>query len=225
MPRRPSFLSSSVGSKYLVGISGLFLVLFLVLHLAGNALIYISPAIFNDYSDQLIRNPLLIPAELGLLALFLLHVYKTVGLWLAAREARPSGYARKQWARHTSRKSWASTTMILSGLFLLVFVPLHLATFKYGAFYLVEGEPGVRDLHRLVLEVFSKPGYVIFYSIGMVIVGFHLWHGVSSAGQSVGLTAPRPSAWLRVFGWILAVVVGGGFLTIPLWIYFFGSRS
>lgn len=223
MPPRPSFLSSSVGSKYLVAISGLSLVGFLVLHLAGNLFVYVSPEIFNEYSDRLIRNPLLIPAEIALLALFFLHVYKTVRLWVGARDARPHRYAKNDWAGHTSRKSWASTTMILSGTFLFVFVPLHISTFKYGAHYLVEGEPGVRDLYRLVVEVFSRPGYVLFYVVSMVVVGFHLWHGVSSAGQSMGLSAPRASARLRVTGWVLAVVIAGGFLSIPLWVYFFGS--
>lgn len=226
MSSRPSFFRSSVGSKYLIGFTGLCLVGFLVLHMAGNVLVLISPEVFNTYGDRMIKNPLLIPAEIGLLLLFVMHVYKTVRMWLGAREARPDGYARKEWARRTSdrsRKSWASTTMILSGLFLLIFVPLHLATFKYGAHYLVEGQPGVRDLHRLVVEVFSKPGYAIYYAIGMVIVGFHLWHGVSSSFQSLGVASPRLSARLRLWGWIVAVVIAGGFFIIPVWI-FLGSR-
>ena len=90
---------------------------------------------FNHYGDKLIHNPLLIPAELGLAALFLLHVGKAIALFMNARHARPAGYAVKRRAGHTSRKSWASTTMILSGAFLFVFVLLHLATFKYGAHY------------------------------------------------------------------------------------------
>ena len=147
MPSRHSFLSSSVGSKYLIAFTGLSLVGFLIGHLAGNLLVYVSPDAFNHYADALIKNPLLIPAELGLVALFLLHAYKTVRMFLGANEARPVGYAKKEWAGHTSRKSWASTTMILSGLFLLVFVPFHLKTFKYGPHY-ESAEPGVRDLWR-----------------------------------------------------------------------------
>ena len=223
MRSRPSFFSSSVGSKYLVALSGLALVGFLVLHMAGNVLVLLSPEVFNTYGDRLVKNPLLIPAEIALLVLFVMHVYKTVRLWLGAREARPQGYVLQRWAGHTSRKSWASSTMILSGLFLLIFVPLHLATFKYGAHYLVQGEPGVRDLHRLVVEVFSQPGYVLFYSIGMVLVGFHLWHGASSAFQSIGVSSPRLGARLRLGGWVLAVVVAGGFFIIPIWV-FFGGR-
>jgi succinate dehydrogenase / fumarate reductase cytochrome b subunit len=218
-PRR-SFFSSSVGSKYLIGITGLSLVAFLVLHLIGNLMVYVSPDTFNEYGDKLIHNPLVIPAELGLVALFLLHVFKTVSLWMGGNDARPVGYQTKKWAGHTSRKSVASTTMILTGTFLFVFVLLHLATFKYGAHYEVADHPGMRDLYRLMVEVFRSPAQVVFYEIGMVIVGFHLWHGTSSAFQSLGAGEPTWAAKIRVAGWGLAVIIAGGFFTIPLWVYF-----
>ena len=98
MTPRQSIFSSSVGSKYLIAFSGLSLVGFLVLHLIGNLMVYVSPDTFNHYGDKLIQNPLLIPAELGLIALFLLHVYKAVALFLGARTrgppATPSSAAR-----------------------------------------------------------------------------------------------------------------------------------
>lgn len=223
MPSRLSFLTSSVGSKYLIAFTGLSLVGFLVGHLAGNLLIYVSPDAFNHYGDVLIKNPLVIPAELGLIALFLLHTYKAVRMFVAAKGARPVDYAKKEWAGHTSRKSLASTTMILSGLFLLLFVPFHVKTFKYGPHY-ESSEPGVRDLWRLVAEVFSHPGYVVFYVAGMAIIGFHLWHGVSSALQSLGIDRLGWSPVLRLIGWTVAVVLAVGFLSIPLYIYFVGAR-
>ncbi|HEX7086202.1 MAG TPA: succinate dehydrogenase cytochrome b subunit [Vicinamibacterales bacterium] len=223
MAARRSFLSTSVGSKYLIAFTGLALVGFLILHLAGNLLVFASPQAFNDYSESLISNPLIIPAELGLLAIFVLHVFKAVRLFLGARRARPTPYAQKQWAGHTSRKSWASTTMILSGTFLLLFVPFHLKTFKYGPHY--EAPGGQRDLFRLVAEVFSDPGYVVFYVVSMVIIGFHLWHGVSSAFQSMGIDRTGLAPKLRRFGWILAIVIAGGFITIPLYFLLVGARS
>ena len=224
MPSRQSFFSSSVGSKYLIAFTGLSLVGFLIGHLAGNLLVYVSPDAYNHYSDKLIKNPLVIPAELGLIALFLLHAYKGVRMFLGAREARPVAYARKERAGHTSRKSWASTTMILSGIFLLLFVPFHLKTFKFGAHY-ESSEPGVRDLWRLVAEVFSHPGYVIFYVVGMTVIGFHLWHGVSSALQSLGIDRLGWSPILRRIGWTAAVALAVGFLSIPLYFFFLGARS
>lgn len=224
MSPRQSFFSSSVGSKYLIAFTGLSLVGFLIGHLAGNLLLYVSPEAFNHYGDSLIRNPLLIPAELGLVALFLLHAYKAVRMFVGAKAARPVGYARMERAGHTSRKSWASTTMILSGLFLLLFVPFHLKTFKYGAHY-ESSEPGVRDLWRLVADVFSHPGYVVFYVVGMTIIGFHLWHGVSSALQSLGIDRLGWSPILRRVGWTVALVLAVGFISIPLYFFLLGARS
>ena len=100
--------SSSVGTKLLIGLTGLALFAYLILHLAGNALIFAGPETFNEYSHALISNPLILPIELGLLAIFLLHVYKAVTNYFANRAARPAGYAMKTLAGHTSRKSVAS---------------------------------------------------------------------------------------------------------------------
>ena len=224
MPPLRSFLNSSVGSKYLIAFTGLSLVGFLIGHLAGNLLVYVSPETYNHYSDKLIKNPLLIPAELGLVALFLLHAYKAVRMYLGAKAARPVAYAKKEPAGHTSRKTWASTTMILSGTFLLLFVPFHLKTFKYGPHY-DSPEAGVRDLWRLVVEVFSRPGYVVFYLVGMAVVGFHLWHGVSSSLQSLGIDRSGLGPTLRRIGWTVALVLALGFFSIPLYFYFAGAGS
>jgi succinate dehydrogenase / fumarate reductase cytochrome b subunit len=225
MPSRQSFLASTVGSKLLVAVTGFALFGFLILHLAGNLLVYGGPDAFNHYSEQLLRNPFLIPAELSLLALFLLHAFKAVRLVWRSRRARPDRYAVKRRAGYPSRKNLASSTMILTGLFLLLFVPLHLKTFKYGAHYQTGSEPPVRDLYRLVIEIYSEPGYVIFYIASMVLVGLHLWHGVSSAFQTVGADAPRWTPALRKFGWTMAIVISVGFMTIPLWVFLFGARS
>jgi succinate dehydrogenase / fumarate reductase cytochrome b subunit len=155
---------------------------------------------------------------------FLLHAWKTVELVLTSSKARPIGYTKKKWADYTSRKTIASSTMIVSGLFLLVFVPLHVRTFKYGAHYVTAADARVRDLYRLVIEIFRSPGYVVFYVIGMIILGFHLWHGIASGFQTIGADAPRITPPIRRFGWAMAIVIAGGFLTIPLWVYFFGGR-
>ncbi len=212
--------SSSVGTKLLIALTGLALLIFLILHLAGNLLLFAGPARFNEYSHALISNPLLIPAELGLLAIFVAHVYKTVRMWLNNQAARPVRYRMKRRARHTSRKSLASTTMIVTGLVTLVFVVLHLKTFKYGAQY-AAADPNVRDLDRLVVEVFHKPTYVVFYVVCMALIGLHLRHGIGSAFQSLGIEHPRYTERLPLAGTVLAVAIGGGFALIPLWVYVF----
>ena len=217
MRARQAF-SSSVGTKLLIALTGLALVGFLIFHLAGNLLLFWGPEKYNEHAHALIANPLVVPAELGLLAIFLLHVVKAISNFLKNRRARPLGYEVKQWAGGPSRKSWASTTMIASGLITLVFVPLHLVTFKYGPYYEREG---VRDLYRLLVEVFQSPGYVAFYVVTMTVIGLHLRHGVSSSLQSLGLI---PASWTKAFlvaGIGLAAAVGGGFVLVPVYIYFF----
>jgi len=219
MRARQAF-SSSVGTKLLIALTGLALVGFLIVHLAGNLLLFVGPAKFNDYAHSLISNPLVVPAELGLMAIFLLHVIRAVTNFFNNRKARPERYETRAWAGGPSRKSWASTTMILSGLLTLAFVPIHLITFKYGPHY-ASSEAGVRDLFRLVVEVFQSPVYVFFYVVSMVVLGMHLRHGVSSSLQSLGLI---PARWTRVFlaaGWLLALAVAAGFVIIPVYIFLF----
>jgi succinate dehydrogenase / fumarate reductase, cytochrome b subunit len=217
MPVRP--FSSSVGMKVLIAVTGLALVGFLVMHLAGNLLIFAGPDLFNQYSHALINNPLIIPVELGLLAIFLAHIYKAGRMWLDNRRARPVGYAARQWAGHTSRKSVGSSTMIYTGLVIVGFVVLHLRTFKFGAYYQA-AETGYRDLHRLVLEVFSQPLYVVFYVTSMALIGLHLRHGFSSAFQSLGVDRPGLTPRLLQAGIVVAIVIAGGFALIPVYVYF-----
>jgi succinate dehydrogenase / fumarate reductase cytochrome b subunit len=212
-------LSSSVGTKLLIGLTGIALFLYLILHLIGNALFFAGPELFNEYSHVLISNPLIVPIEIGLAAIFVLHVYKTVVNWFANRAARPVGYAKKEMAGHTSRKSLASSTMIVTGLVGLVFVLIHVKQFKYGTWYQVTDAPEVRDLYRLELEVFSSPLWVAFYAICTGLVGLHLRHGIASAFQSLGLDHPLYTRRLTTWGIIGALVIGGGLALIPIWVY------
>jgi succinate dehydrogenase / fumarate reductase cytochrome b subunit len=224
-PRR-QWLFSTVATKVLVGLTGLSLVGFLCVHLAGNLLLYVGPATFNAYSHALISNPFVIPLELGLLALFVVHVLQAVTNWWSDRRARPIAYQVKRGAGGRSRKSAASTTMIWTGPILFVFVAVHVATMKYGAWYpaTIHGEEG-RDLYRLVTEVFRNPAWVAFYAACMAAVGFHLWHGVSSAFESLGLNGPRFTPRVVTAGKVLAALVGAGFFLIPLYLFFIGGRS
>ncbi len=212
-------MSSSVGTKLLIGLTGLALFAYLILHLVGNALIFAGPEVFNAYSHALISNPLVVPVEIGLAAIFLVHVYKTVTNWLANRTARPVAYVKKELAGHTSRKGLASSTMIVSGLVTLLFVVIHVKQFKYGTWYEVVGAPGVRDLNRLEVEVFQSPLWVAAYVICMVLVGLHLRHGIASAFQSLGLDHPLYTRRLTAWALVGAIVIAGGLAIIPIWVY------
>ena len=212
-------LSSSVGTKLLIGLTGAALFVYMVLHLAGNALIFAGPELFNEYSHALISNPLILPIEIGLLAIFLVHIYKAVTMWRANRAARPVAYAKKELAGHTSRKSLASTTMIGSGLFILVFVIIHVKQFKFGTWYQVT-DSTVRDLYRTEVEVFQNPLWVGVYVAATLLVGLHLRHGFASAFQSLGLDHPVYTRRLTALGIVFAVLIGVGLAVIPIWIHF-----
>jgi succinate dehydrogenase / fumarate reductase cytochrome b subunit len=211
--------SSSVGTKLLIGLTGLALFVYLILHLIGNALIFAGRDFFNEYSHKLISNPLIVPIEIGLLAIFILHIYKAVRMWLANQAARPVRYAKRERAGHTSRKSLSSSTMILSGIVTLLFVLIHVKQFKYGTWYVAAGDGAVRDLYRLEREVFQSPIWVAFYAISTLIVGLHLRHGISSAFQSLGLDHPVYTRRLTTWGIVGAIVIGGGLAFIPIWVY------
>lgn len=212
------FLASPIGRKVLMALTGLLLFLFLVTHLAANLLILIDAQAYNEYSHALISNPLIYIAEIGLLILFVAHLVSGIIIYNRGRAARISAYEEHRWAGGPSSKSVASTTMILTGAFFLIFVPLHVWTFKFGTYYDAGG--GVRDLHRLVIEEFQNPLMVLFYVVGMAILGFHLWHGFGSAFESLGVTHSRT---LRRVGNVTAVLMAGGFAIIPLVILMTGG--
>lgn len=212
--------SSSVGTKVLIACTGLALFGFLIVHLAGNLLLLSGPDAFNQYSHALISNPLIYLAEAGLAAIFLLHVWKAVRNFGRNAGARPARYAVKKPAGHTSRKTLSSSTMIVSGTTILVFLILHLKTFKFGAWY-DSAEPGVRDIYRLTIEVFQQPAYVIWYVIAMVLVGMHLRHGITSALQSLGAIPAGLTRTVLAAGAIVAAIIAGGFAFIPVWVYLF----
>jgi succinate dehydrogenase / fumarate reductase, cytochrome b subunit len=216
-PNLNRVFSSSVGTKLLVGATGLLLAAYMLLHLAGNVLILLGRDTFNEYSHQLISNPLIVLVEMGLLLVFLVHIYKAVTMWIRNQAARPVPYQKKERAGHTSRKSLASSTMIASGLVVMVFVGIHVKQFKFGTFYLASGSETVRDLYRTEIEVFRNPLWVALYVMGALLVGLHMRHGISSAFQSLGLEHPRYTRRIVAIGIVVAVVVGGGLALIPIW--------
>jgi succinate dehydrogenase / fumarate reductase, cytochrome b subunit len=218
--------SSSIGTKLLIAFSGLCLFIFLIAHLSGNLLFIVGPDAFNDYSHRLVSNPLVYVAEAGLLAVFLLHVIKATLMWVANQSARPDRYEKRAWAKTKnprSRKSMASSTMILSGAITLLFVITHLATFKFGTYYETPG--GIRDLYRLQLEIFSRPAYVVFYLLCMAVIAFHLWHGLASAAQSFGLDHPQWTPRVLTLGKALAVLIAGGFFILPIYTFLLARTS
>ncbi len=212
-------VKSTIGSKSLVGVTGLGLSLFVLSHMAGNLLILVDPKMYNLYGHALVTNPLIYLAEMGLIALFLAHVVKAVLLTFVNRQARPQKYAMA--SSGDKATSAVTKTMWAQGLIIFVFVILHLFTFKFGNYYEViyDGEP-VRDLHRLVVEVFAQPGYLVGYIIALLILGLHLSHGVGSAFQTLGFNHPKYTPMIKKISCLYAFIVAGGFIAQPLYVFF-----
>jgi succinate dehydrogenase / fumarate reductase cytochrome b subunit len=207
--------STSIGKKQLMAITGLALVGFLVLHLGGNLLIFLGPEAFNGYAQRLEENPLLIPAEIALLLLFIAHVLLALIVSVGNRRARPSRYARK--AREGG-KTIASSTMLLSGSLILVFIVIHLINFKFAS---REGT----TLYHLVIDKFHSLPYVCWYVAAMVVLAFHVGHGFQSAFRTLGFVHPKYTPALIWVSKGLAVAFAVGYGAIPIWAYIFARSA
>jgi succinate dehydrogenase / fumarate reductase cytochrome b subunit len=219
---RVGVFASSVGTKIVIGITGVALFLYLLIHIAGNLMVFFGPSVFNKYAHALEGNPLIPIIEIGLLLIFVIHVYRTVKMYLGNQAARPVRYAQKHFAGSPSRKTVASSTMIFSGLWLLVFIVIHVKMFRYGTEY--TWPAGSRDLYRLEMKNFVSPLTVAFYVVSMLVVGSHLWHGVVSSAQSLGAPWSSRARGPLLVGKTLALLVAGGFIVITLWAHFVGGR-
>lgn len=191
MPSYLKAINSQVGRKFMTGITGIGLMLFLIGHLGGNLTIFGSAEAFNIYTDKLMSlGPLLYVIEAGLAFFFLYHTILGVSIWLNKRKARPEGYNEYKTRGGASHQSLASRSMIYTGTIILVFLVLHIIHFKFGADYstvLSESGKEVRDLRRLVIEEFQKTWVVIGYVGVLGLAILHLSHGFWSAFTSLGM--------------------------------------
>jgi succinate dehydrogenase / fumarate reductase cytochrome b subunit len=223
MDRRRRLFDSSIAAKLLIGTSGLLLVLYLFIHIAGNLIVFAGPAAFNRYAFTLESQAVLPLIELALLAVFLVHIVNAVRNYLSNRQARPVGYVMKRRAGKPSRKSFASSTMIVSGLWLLVFLIIHVRAFHEGWGHEYEWAAGGRDLYRQEMETFSNPLMAAFYVLSMGVVGTHLWHGITSGFQSLGMDPAQWSPRALVAGKVIATLVAAAFAGIAIWAYLTGG--
>lgn len=225
----PSFLKtlwSSVGQKFLMALTGLALVGFIVMHLAGNLSLYSSDSShFNAYAAALENlGKLKEFAEYGLIFLFGTHIILALCLKKSHIAARPIGYKMQKSKGDPSKSTLGSRNMIITGTVLLAFLILHISQFTLGPSIeqgyatQLKGEQ-VRDLYRLVHETFKNPMFVGIYVAVMIFLGLHLRHGFWSAFQSLGAMNPRLSKPIYGLALLLALLVAAGFLFIPVWIY------
>jgi succinate dehydrogenase / fumarate reductase cytochrome b subunit len=221
-------LGTTVGSKYVVALTGLALTAFVIVHMAGNLLIFRGRDALNNYALFLKeRGGLLWAARLGLLTVFVLHIWLGIRLTLRNRAARPTRYAYED----TVQASVASRTMIWSGLVILAFVIFHLLQYTFGLVaatapdgtnYLSlsdnPGDPtrGHHDVYRMTVYGFRAVPVAIAYIVAQLFLGLHLSHGVASTFQSMGWNAPRWWRVIRTVGFVIALAVVIGNVAMPL---------
>jgi succinate dehydrogenase / fumarate reductase cytochrome b subunit len=223
------FLKSSVGRKFILGLSGAALGGFILMHLAGNLSLYLKDGTtFNLYAAKLQSFGIFsLLAELGLGAVFLVHILLALGLTFGAKKARPHGYKMYRSKGSPVASALPARVMAVTGAVLLLFLVLHIWQFRFGPGieqgYSVQAHGDqLRDLHRVVVETFKNPLYVGIYVAVMLFLGAHLAHGYWSIFQTLAINRPRFSCVLGLAGIILAGLLSFGFLFIPIWIYFSG---
>lgn len=216
------FFRSTVGKKYLMGITGLIWAGFVLAHMAGNLLIFVSPDAYNAYGHALTSGKFIYVAETVLILSFIVHVFSAISLTIQNRQAKESRYSVE--ASGAKAVTKASKMMAVQGSVVLVFIIMHILTFKFGTYYetTVDGVV-MRDLHKLVIEVFQSPAYVVGYIVCLILLGFHLSHGVGSTFQSLGLLQRGMADKLKKLSYTYAVVVALGFISQPIYAFFFAK--
>lgn len=219
-----SLATSSIGKKIMMGALGLFLVLFLLVHLGINLLLVIfeDPRHFNIAAHFMGTNLVIKVFEILLFGGFLLHILYGLVLQVQNWMARPQSYAKT----NHSQTSFFSKFMIHTALVTLTFLVIHLSDFYVKAKFL--GEVGeviydgkhYHDLGSMVIEKFRITGFVIFYIACILFLGFHLLHGFQSAFQTMGLNHKIYTPIVKASGIVYTILVTAGFVSIPLIIYF-----
>ena len=227
-------VGSSIGRKILNSITGLFFVGFVIGHLTGNFLLFVGPDAFNNYAHFLttaFHGVGVLIAEAVMIVFLLTHAWTGFSVWRSKWAARTKAYEMKGNAGGKSPKSVASQTMLYTGVLLLLFIAFHVAQFKFGVIdgrdptqhsLMVDGVE-VRNLYGLVVDSFSVWYWTFGYIVIMAMLGTHLWHGVWSAFQSLGLANDSYLPVIRQVAHVMAVLLALGFLALPGAIFLFND--
>jgi succinate dehydrogenase / fumarate reductase, cytochrome b subunit len=212
---------STVALKIVMAGSGVLFVGFVLLHMYGNLKMFAGHDAYNTYAEHLrtFGEPILPYAgflwilRVVLIASLLLHVWSALVLWSRAKRARTVKYAAKRKTASALSSRW----MRWGGVTILLFVLWHLVNFTIGKVNVSGG--ATNDPYNLVVDTFSTWWMTIIYLVAMVALGMHLHHGVWSASQTLGWTNSAASrARAKALGWLVAVVIAGGFSLVPIFV-------
>jgi succinate dehydrogenase / fumarate reductase cytochrome b subunit len=216
-------LTSPIGKKVINALSAIGAVIFVIGHAGGNLTLLGGEGAFNAYAEKLHHLGILLPiAEIGLVAVFLLHIVSALIVTKDNQSARSQDYeANRKTKGGPSQWSFASTKMIVSGLILLAFLIVHLIQFRFIEYWSPNyGADYYHDLYAIVYTTFQSEAWTVGYMAVMVFLGFHLRHGVWSMFQSLGI---MNSGWKKTFtglALIVALLVSVTFFILPPYMYF-----
>lgn len=215
-----TFANSSLGKKFIMALTGSFLIIFLIIHLIGNITLYFGPDAFNGYVKTLdVIKPLIRVIELVLLSAFIFHIFNGVRLWWENKQARPITYKVNG---SPENSSLFSRTMFVSGSIIFIFLILHLGTFFWR--FNVHDPQQLADTHQyyeIVVGFFQIWWYVLLYIVAMILLGFHLNHGFQSAFQTFGWNHKKYTPLIKKIGTAYAIIMAIGFASMPIYFFFF----
>ncbi|HBS84931.1 MAG: succinate dehydrogenase [Bacteroidetes bacterium GWF2_38_335] len=207
-----TFLTSSIGKKLIMSISGLFLIAFLCVHLTLNLLLFAGADIYNAAAGFMGSNIIMKIIEPVLGAGFIIHIIYSIILWFQNQKARPVKY---KMVDQSESSTWSSRNMIVLGILIVAFLAIHLVNF----FYKIKFTDIKVTEYQLVTGMFTQEYWyiVVIYVVGAIFLGLHLYHAFQSAFQTLGL---NNSIWRKrwdVIGLIYSLIIGLGFAIIPLY--------
>jgi len=206
------FWQTTVGKKAIMAVTGFILFGFVCGHLLGNLQVFLPPEKLNHYAALLKSLPALLwGTRITLLVAGGLHIWSSFQLWLLQREARPINYIKKA----NLNSTYASRTMLWSGPIIAAFVIFHLLQFTFGAVH--PGAPfDEHNVYNNVVTGFQVWPVSLFYIIAMIMLCYHLYHGLWSMFQSLGFSHPVYTPWLQLFAKVVAILIAVGYISIPV---------
>lgn len=211
--------SYSVGKKLVMGLTGIFLILFLIVHCSINALVFLNDGgeTFNAAAEFMAHNWLMRTLEIFLFLGFIIHIIQSLILTLENKKARKIGYAV---SNANANSKWYSRSMGLLGTLILIFLIIHLKHFWVVSRFTDHITSGEETLYEEMREVFSNPLAVIIYVLSMFSLSYHLMHGFQSAFQTLGLNHKKYTPVIKKLGIIYSILIPFIFALMPLAFYF-----
>ncbi len=214
-----NFLKASIGRKLLVGLSGLFLFSFILVHLTVNLFLLAGQESYNIATHFMTTNPVIQTIEPILAIGFILHIGISVWLTFWNQRARPEKFLKVDQSKSST---WPSRNMFVLGGLIFIFLVIHISNFWYKINfteigYIEHGGEMVKDAYTMVATSFSNWWYVVIYVAGAVFLGFHLNHGFQSAFQTIGVSNEIWRKRWTVLGNFLSVLIAAGFSIIALY--------